>query len=58
MVQVQNEEGLKVWFVAVDRVGRDPLARISNIYKNWDAEKPNMDRWDVEAIVLTPGMKL
>jgi hypothetical protein len=58
MVQVQNEEGLKIWFVAVDREGRDPLGRISHIYDDWEAEKPNTDRWDVEAIALTPGMKL
>jgi hypothetical protein len=55
MVQVQNEEGLKIWFVAM---GRDPLGRIADIYRNWDSEKPNIDRWDVEAVVLTPGMKL
>jgi len=55
MVQVQNEEGLKIWFLAV---GRDPLGRITNIYSDWDSEKPNTDRWDVEAVVLTPGMKL
>lgn len=57
MVEVRNEGGLKVWFVAVEREGGAPFSGLTT-FLNFDTETSNTDRWDVEAIVLTPGVKL
>jgi hypothetical protein len=58
MVEVRNEGGLKVWFVAVKGEDRAPFSGLTTFLGDFDAEKPNTERWDVEAIVLTPGVKL
>jgi hypothetical protein len=58
MVEIQNEEGLKIWFVAVERECGKPFSGLSTFLHNFDVDEPNTDRWDVEAIILTPGVKL
>ena len=58
MVEVQNEEGLKVWFVGVERESGPSFSGITTFLEEFDTEMPNTERWDVEAIVLTPGVKL
>jgi hypothetical protein len=58
MVEVQNEEGLKIWFVAVEREDKKPFSGVTTFLGDWDVENTNVDRWDVEAVVLTPGVKL
>jgi hypothetical protein len=58
MVEVQNEGGLKVWFVAVEREGEKPFSELTTFLRDWDVDKPNTEKWDVEAIILTPGVKL
>jgi len=58
MVEVRNEGGLKVWFVGVEREGGAPFSGLTTFLDGFDVEMPNTERWDVEAIVLTPGVKL
>jgi hypothetical protein len=58
LIQVQNEGGLKIWFVGVEKEGPKPFTGTSTFLEELDVDAPNTERWDVEAIVLTPGVKL
>jgi len=58
MVEVQNEEGLKVWFVGVERESGPSFSGITTFLEEFDTEMPNTEIWNVEAIVLTPSVKL
>jgi hypothetical protein len=57
-IEIINEEGLKVWFVAVNRANNPGFCNLDTFLDKIDVSKANTDRWDVEAIVLTPGDKL
>ena len=52
--------GVKIWFIAVpkDGAGFVDFASIDMFDESFDIETPNEDKWDIEVIVLKPGMRL
>ena len=58
LVEIQNEGGLNICFVAAEREGGKPFSALTTFLGHWDVNKPSTDRWDVEAMVLAPGVKL
>jgi len=59
MIEVQT--GAKLWVVARPKPGEDIrsfLTRIDSFLQNLDVTSLNDDRWDCEAVLLTPGTKL
>lgn len=57
---VEAVAGRKIWVLAVPKEadGLDGLADIDLFGEAYDMEDPNLDLWDLEAVILQPGVQL
>ena len=57
---VEAVVGKKIWVLAVpkDEKGLDGLADINLFGETYDMESANLHLWDLEAVVLEPGVRL
>lgn len=57
---VKAVAGRKIWVLAVPKAGQglDALADIDIFGKTYNVEKPNLHLWDLEAVILEPGVEL
>ena len=52
--------GAKIWYLAVPKEGEsfEEFASIDMFGSAFDTESLNEDKWDLEVLVLTPGVRL
>ena len=57
---VEAVTGRKIWILAIPKEGQslDQLADIELFGESYDIEKPNLHLWDLEAVILEPGIQL